>query len=341
MDAICRGEGEHALLELADTLARKSNFTNIQNLWIKNDKEAIKNDLRPLLQNLDELPFPDRQLINKYRHYSCRSRVRTITSRGCPYNCTYCFNHSNKELYAGKGLYVRQRSPAHVIEEIKQLKAMYRPANIEFHDDIFILNREWLEEFASLYIAEKINIPFEVNVRVDLVTPEIAEILKSAGCYSVQFGIESGSEKIRKELLNRNISDEMIIEAATVFRALNIKTNTFNLVGVPGETLRDTIATMKFNSKCRVTYAMNSIYQPYPGTKLADYAMKMNYYDGRIDTFDKNYLYGRSIIHSPDRKKIERLHYLFAFGVRFPLLIPLIVMSPYSVFFVATITGDE
>jgi anaerobic magnesium-protoporphyrin IX monomethyl ester cyclase len=324
VDAICRGEGEDALLELTQALEQKNDFSKIQNLWIKKDGSVFKNDIRPLIQDLDTLPFPDRQLINKYKKYSKRSRVRTITSRGCPYNCTYCFNHSYKELYSEKGKYVRQRSPENVIEELKQLKSLYNPVNFEFHDDIFILNKTWLENFVYLYISEKIQIPFEINVRVDLVTSEVAELLKKAGCYSVQFGIESGNEKIRNEILQRNISDEMILKAASIFKFNKIKVNTFNLVGIPSENITDTIATMILNSKCRVTYAMNSIYQPYPGTKLAEYAIKMNYYDGRVDNFDKNYLYGKSIINSKDIKKIERLHYLFAFGVKYPFLIPII-----------------
>jgi radical SAM superfamily enzyme YgiQ (UPF0313 family) len=176
----------------------------------------------------------------------------------------------------------------------------------------------------SLYINEKINVPFEVNVRADLVTTEIAGLLKKAGCYSVQFGIESGNEQIRNEILNRNISNEMILSASDIFKKIKIKINTFNLVGIPDETIADTIATMALNSKCKVTYAMNSIYQPYPGTKLAAYAFKRNYYDGKVDNFGKNYLYGKSILKYKDIKKIERLHYLFAFGVKYRFLLPII-----------------
>ncbi|MCK9612282.1 MAG: radical SAM protein [Bacteroidales bacterium] len=326
VDVICRGEGEYALLELAEAIKNKNDYSLIQNLWVKQKNIVVKNELRPLIKNLDELPFADRDLINKYRHYEKRSRVRTITSRGCPYSCTYCFNQKYREIYANGGKYVRHRSPENVIIELKQLKDLYKPVNFEFHDDIFILDKKWLEKFVELYQKEKINIPFEVNIRVDLVTQRIAELLKNAGCYSVQFGVESGNAQIRNKLLNRNISNEMILNASEIFKKQKIKINTFNLVGIPGETISDTIETIKINEKCKVTYAMNSIYQPYPGTKLAEIAFKMNFYDGKVDNFDKNYLYGKSVIKTPDIKSIERIHYLFAFGSKYPRLLPLIKM---------------
>lgn len=326
VDIICRGEGEHAFLELANAIQTGNSYTNIQNLWVKIDGNIFRNDIRPLIQDLDELPFPDRDLINKYRPYRNRSRVRTIASRGCPYNCSYCFNHSYKSLSKGLGKFVRQRTPSNMISELIELKRIYNPRNFEFHDDTFILNKSWFDEFIELYISNAINIPFEINVRVDLVTHEIAQKLKKAGCYSVQFGIESGNERIRNSILNRQISENQIINASEIFRKEKIKINTFNLVGIPTENLNDVVDTIRLNAKCKVTYAMNSIFQPYPGTQLTKFAIDNNYYDGSVDTFDKNYLYGKSIIQTKDIKKIERLHYLFAFGVKFPKLIPLIIL---------------
>lgn len=324
VDIICRGEGEEAIVDLCNAIDVGSDFTGIQNLWVKCNEQIVENPLRPLIENLDTLPFADRDLINKYELYRKRSRVRTMTSRGCPYNCTYCFNHSNRQLYQGLGSYVRQRSPKHVIDELLNLKKLYQPRNFEFHDDIFIVNRLWVKEFVDLYIEHKINTPFEINVRIDMVDDEIAMWLKQAGCYSVQFGIESGNVETRKKLLKRNISNQQIVEASLLFRKIGIKTNAFNLVGLPGETLNDVLETIRLNAASKTGYSMNSIYQPYPGTQLAAYALEHHYYDGRLDTFDKNYLYGRSVIHTPDIRRIERLHYLFAFGARWPRLIPAI-----------------
>jgi radical SAM superfamily enzyme YgiQ (UPF0313 family) len=324
VDVICRGEGEAALSDLAAALDEKRDITGIQNLWVKKDGAIIKNGLRELVSDLDTLPFPDRELIDRYRHYRRRSRIRTITSRGCPYQCTYCFNHAFRECYGQPKKYFRQRSPEHVIEELKALKQRYHPRNFEFHDDIFILDRAWTAHFTELYLAAQIGVPFEINVRAELVNEEMVVLLKKAGCYSVQFGVEAGNPQYRKEHLQRNLSDEEILNAALLLRKHGIKTNTFNLLCLPGETLAMAFETLRLNAACKVTYAMNSIYQPYPGTRLADRALAEGYYDGDIQGFGRNYLYGQSIMKGADIRKIERLHYLFAYGVKFPFLNPLI-----------------
>jgi len=333
VDAICRGEGEFALLELADSLEKGKEINNISNLWIKKGEQIFKNDVRNLIEDLDILPFPDRELVNKYNHYKKRSRVRTIASRGCPYQCTYCSNHSYKSFYCDKGKFFRQRSPENVIDEVKLLKEIYRPRNIEFHDDIFILNKNWTGKFLSLYIEEKINIPFEINVRADLVTPDIVSSLKKAGCYSVQFGVESGNEILRNTVLKRNISEEELINISRLLSKHKIKSNTYNLLGIPGETIENAFETVMLNSKIKPTYAMNTIYQPYPATELAEYAKTKGFYSGEISNFDKTYLYGKSVIVSRDIKRIERLHYLFSFGVKMPFLsafIKVLINIPFN-----------
>jgi radical SAM superfamily enzyme YgiQ (UPF0313 family) len=324
VDAICRGEGEYTILELVNALKLNRDITKIQNLWVKKNQEVFKNDLRPLIEDLDSLPFPDRELINKYNHYRKRSRVRAISSRGCPYNCSYCFNHANRKLYSGKGKYVRHRSPENIISEVKYLKNLYKPKNIEFHDDIFILDKNWLQKFVDLYLSEKINIPYEVNVRVDLVDEQVVNLLKKSGCYSAQFGIESGNEQIRKVLLKRNISNEMIIEVATLFNAQKIKTNTYNMLGYPNETVENVFQTLKLNALCKPTYAMNTIYYPYPMTELSEYASKIGLFEGIHEGKRKNLFYGEIVVDTPLKNILYRLHYLFAFGVKFPSILWLI-----------------
>jgi radical SAM superfamily enzyme YgiQ (UPF0313 family) len=324
VDVLCRGEGEEAFTELANALRDGNDYTKIPNLWVRKGNQIFRNDLRSLIENLDELPFPDRTLINKYRHYRYRSRIRTITSRGCPYQCTYCFNHACRGLYAGLGTYIRRRSPANVIAELQELKAMYHPVNFEFHDDIFILNEAWTLEFLDLYQNSGIKIPFEINIRVEHINEALIRKLRDAGCYSVQFGIETGNPEYRKQRLKRNIENQTMIDVARQLRQSGIKINLFNLLCLPGETLAMGIETMKLNAACRPTYAMNSIYQPYPGTELAQYAVQQGYYKGDVSNFEKNYLYGKSTLDGKDIKYLVRLHYLFAWGVRFPFLTGLI-----------------
>ncbi|KPK42874.1 MAG: hypothetical protein AMJ78_01005, partial [Omnitrophica WOR_2 bacterium SM23_29] len=137
IDMICIGEGEDALLELCDSMEDGSRRKDIMNIWFKEDGKVIKNPLRPLRQNLDELPFPDKDLF--YRYGCFRGRIYVMTGRGCPYSCSYCFNHSYRQLYKDAGKYVRQRSVDNCIEELIYYKSKYKIDEIFFYDDTFTL----------------------------------------------------------------------------------------------------------------------------------------------------------------------------------------------------------
>jgi radical SAM superfamily enzyme YgiQ (UPF0313 family) len=323
VDIICRGEGENAIVALANNIHQGKDFTAIPNLWIKKEGFIYKNDIENLCLNLDEIPFPDRSLVNVYQHYGNMKRRDVITARGCPYNCTYCFNHANKELLRHKGRYVRQRSVENVIEELILLRDKYHSKKFHFQDDVFTVNRKWTLDFCESY-RQKINLPFEVQLRVNLIDEEIIRELKNAGCTVAMYGIESGNFPLRKNLLNRNISDEQILNAAELFKKYKIKTMTVNILGLPDETLAMAFETVKLNIRCKPSYAWNSIFQPYPMTKLAEYSKQKNYFDGDVNVFEDSFLYGRSTMKTKDIKMIERLHFLFSVAVSFPFILPFI-----------------
>lgn len=322
VDVICRGEAEDAMVQLADNLQSGKDIAQIPNLWIKKNGGIIKNEIAKLCLNLDEIPLADRDLVNIYAHYSKMQRRDVITSRGCPYNCTYCFNHANKQIFKHKGRYVRQRSADHVISELKILKEKYHAKIFHFQDDVFTVNRRWTYEFCDAY-GLQIGLPFEVQLRVNLVDEDIVIALKNAGCVLAMYGIESGNEHIRKELLNRNISEQQIVKVADLFRKYGIRTMSVNMLGLPDETLAMAVETLKLNIKCRPDYAWNSIYQPYPMTRLAEYSVAKGYFNDDINSFKGSFLYGRSALKTKEIKKIVRLHYLFPLAVDMPLLLPL------------------
>jgi anaerobic magnesium-protoporphyrin IX monomethyl ester cyclase len=323
VDAICRGEGESAFLQLVNALDKKENITTISNFWIKQKGQVFKNEIENLCQNLDEFPFPDRDIVNFYKPYKKMLRRDVITSRGCPYNCTYCYNNANKQIFLSKGKYVRQRSVMNVIEELKILKEKYHAKVFHFQDDIFTLDREWTFNFCKEYL-ERIGIPFEVQVRVNMIDEEIVKVLKNAGCVLAMYGIESGNENIRKNLLKRDISDEQILHSAGLFSKYKIRTMTVNMVGLPDETINMAMETVKLNIECKPNYAWNAIYQPYPMTQLSAYAIEKGYFDGNTDLFKSSFLYGKSHLKTADIRKIERLHYLFSVTVNFSWLFPLV-----------------
>ncbi len=277
LDAICLGEGEYALAELCDGLDNRDNVVAIPNLWIKKDKEIYRNAPRPLVQDLDTLPFPDREVfdyVNLYHEREHKAGVKA--SRGCPYDCHYCCNRALSEVHKGQR-YVRFRSVDNVINELRQILDRYPfIRSFAFEDDILPLKKDWFENFATEY-RNKIGLPFTCNIRPNLITERIAELLKEAGCYLVQMGIESGNSRIRYDILNRHISDEQIINAARVCRDKGMKIFIFNILGLPHESMPQILDTIKLNAAVGADSMQATIFFPYYRTKLFDVCKEEGY----------------------------------------------------------------
>ncbi len=319
VDIISMGESEDALLELVNRLDSSENITNIPNLYVKQNGEIHKNEIAPLNINLDAIPFPDRDLVNVYAHYKKMSRRDVISLRGCPYQCTYCYNHAFKDIYKSKGKYVRQRSVDNVIAELKILKEKYQAKTFHFQDDLFTINKTWTLQFCERFKKE-IGLKFEIQVRVNHIDEEIVIALKDAGCVWALYGIETGNIFIRKELLERDITDEQILQVTRLFRKHQIRTMSVNMLGLPEESFENTIETLNINIKCKPDYAWNSIYQPYPKTQLAQYSIEKGYFKGNENDFRESFLYGKSKLLTKDIKRIVRFHYLFSLAVAIPSL---------------------
>lgn len=336
VDLVCRGEGEYAMLELADRLDKKEEIRDIKNLWVKKNGLLFKNDLRPLIQNLDKLPFPDRSYYNKYKFLARRDMGFFIAGRGCPYSCTFCFNHSLKKMYAGKGRYVRHRSPQNVIAELKEVREKWGIKRVNFHDDTFILNKGWTKKFLGIYRRE-IELPFHCNLRADLVEEEIIRDLKKAGCQTVAFGIESGDEHIRNGVLDRRISQEEIERTAKWLKKYKIKFKTYNMLGLPGETLEDGYKTVELNRKIKADFPWCSVFNPYPRTKLGE-KVKRDRLLGRnfkVDEISSLY-FDRSVLRQKDINKLVNLQKFFYLVVKLPLIDPLVknlIKLPANSFF--------
>lgn len=271
IEIICRGEGEAAMAALCRKIENNEEISNIPNLWIKKNNTIIKNPLRPILEDLDKLPFPERNIFNYHNLYAEREgRMSFLVSRGCPYNCTYCCNHLLRNIYKSEGKPVRFRSVDNVIEEIKEVVEHYHFINtVNFDDDILFLNRQWAEEFTEKYSRE-IKLPFICNARANLVDKAVVELLRKAGCYHIKFGIESGNAHICNEILNRNLTNEQIKNAFALCKEAGLITESFNMVGIPFETPSTIIDTIKLNASIAVNKMQVSIYQPYKGTRLAN-----------------------------------------------------------------------
>lgn len=324
VDVICMGEGEYPLLDLADAVDKKKDFTNIENLWVKKDGTIHKNIIRPLTQNLDELPFPDRKLYSKYFFFRMDTIKVLIASRGCPYNCSYCYNEKLRQMYKDKGRYLRRRSPQNVIDEINTLKTK-RLKTICFMDDTFTHDKDWLREFLPLY-KTSVNLPFICLGTADRINDEeMLRLFKDSGCYGIYFGIESGNEEIRMKVLRKKITNAQILTAAKLLKKYGLKFRTYNMVGLPGETLKNVYETIQLNIDAGTDFPFCSIYMPYWKTSLCDYAVEKGYLEKKdnLDDFYSSY-YGYSMLKLPNIGEITNLQRFFQTAVILPWTFPIV-----------------
>ncbi len=290
IDIICRGEGEEALMELVRKMDAGEDYHQVESLWLKRGEEIIRNPVRPLLENIDVLPLPDFAIFDFSKLISTKIKTAVvILSRGCPYSCTYCSNKKMRDIYPNKKKYSRFHSPAYSIEYLKKLISVCPQIEyLNFRDDILPWKGGWLEEFTKLY-KRHINLPFICNYRANLVTPEIVRMLRDAGCYQMFFGVESGNDYIRNEVLNRHMRREEIEKAFEACREVGIKTVAYNMVGLPYEDKGKVLDTIKLNVKIKADISLNPIYYPYPDTALFELAVREGFvspvYDYREDKY--------------------------------------------------------
>lgn len=334
VDFICQGEGEEAFVELVNNLDSRVNVKQIRNLWHKNLGGVYKNDLRPLIKEIDDIDFPDRDLVYQYNS-SRRNPIKNfITGRGCPYDCSYCFNHSYSKLYSGKGQRVRIRSPKNVILEIAEIKKKYPLEIVYFQDDIFILSKKWLEEFLCLYKNE-IKLPYHCHLRVGLFDEKTLQSLKWSGCVSVTLALESGNDYLRNKILKRNMNKKDIYASARLLHKYKISFRTENILGIPHENLKTSLETLFMNIRCRPAIGWASLYQPYPKTELGKLCQDEGLFNGDIDGIKPSF-FEASILKLPQKKRIENLQKFFSIIVEFPFLLPfvflLIQLPPNLVF---------
>ncbi|MCL2037137.1 MAG: B12-binding domain-containing radical SAM protein [Oscillospiraceae bacterium] len=270
IDMVIVGEGEYPWLDYLNSLRDGTSRTDIESINFKqSDGSIIHNPVRPLIEDLDSLPFPDFDLFD----YANLDRSKNFTamvmlSRGCLFSCTYCGNSQFRNVYPNKKKYARFRSPEKSIELLLLLLKKFPFIKyLEFRDAIFNTYEDWFYEFMPLYI-EKIGLPFNCNLRFDILTEEMVKMLKDGGCYMIDIGLENGNEEFRTKYLHRSMKNEHMINVAKWFKQHKITTLTYNIVGLPHETLELSLETVKLNAKLDVDKVIPNIFYPYPMTIL-------------------------------------------------------------------------
>lgn len=327
IDGVCVGEGEEALLELCDKWDKKEYIYNIKNWHFKKNDKIISNSLRPLIE-IDRLPVPDFDLFALNRE-----SIWIFTSRGCFFNCTYCFNHQWKELYKDDSMSnkVRVMKIDNVMKILKHAKEKFagKFKYFFFDDDIFPTNSEWIKEFAEKY-KDKIDMPFAINLQPTLVKDDNIKLLKSAGLFKVNMAIESGNKELRERVLGRYMSNEEILKASRIIKDNGLFLSTQSITCLPFENINLAKETFQLNIKSKADIATLSKFVPYPGTRLAELAIKFGYLErGEFEhKIPGNFHWVSLLKFKKEAKKyqMENLLNLFTLGVKYPFLKSLIYL---------------
>jgi anaerobic magnesium-protoporphyrin IX monomethyl ester cyclase len=328
IDMICIGEGEYPMAELADALDHSKDYSAIANLWVKKDVTIIKNDVRALIENLNQLPFPDRELYRKYPFFRKRGKRPIHLSRGCPYDCSYCHNAGKKQIFRGKGGYVRWRSQDNILREIRDIEQTSFIKVLHVIDDSFGLNSGWLITFLErLAGTSQKKLVLQANMRADMVTEDLCQSFQNYGVsrLRIRIAVETGNEDYRQKILKKNIHNRTLLKAAHLFNKYKIGFITYNMVGLPGESLKLALETLELNIQLQPSLAICFIYQPYPGTELSAYACRIGALDdsvlGNLGGREFEGFYdSRSPLRQKDIEKIENLQKIFSLTVRHPAL---------------------
>jgi len=354
IDAICVGEGEEAVVELLDALeafsdgnqlgkdgkqlavsSKKSGRVSqsascilnpvsfihkIKNLHIRWQGKICRNKLRPLIINLDAFPENREIYFKRYPQLAQDTLLQYISSRGCPYTCSFCVNEKLNRIFHGLGPVHRRKSVDFSIKELKHLLSLYPNAATGFFiDDLFLFNRKWVKEFLPRF-KEDIGLPFICSAGPRTIDEEMSELLKETGCASVEFGIETGNEEKRKNIFNKAaFTDAEFRRQIGLLKSQGIEIYAPSMFVFPTETPADAFRTVEFYHELMVDHPFSSFLMPFPDTEIYDIAIKFGVVPADLKAED---LPGNYFINStcdiPERKVIENIQYLFYFFVKFP-----------------------
>lgn len=287
LDFVVIGEGEKIIVKVCNAIENNKSLHDIKGIAFKEGESFHINKELDIVEDLDSLPFPARDLLNVskylvppgYIRFQFLNRVMSVlTSRGCPGNCTFCNSY---EIFHKR---IRRRSVNNVIKEILFLIDNYNVDGIYFHDETFTMKSEWVK-----YLCERIKhlgIPWGCQTRVGFVNDELLRIMKDSGCIQIDFGLESASKKVLKSIKKEHTPEQMKL-ALDLTKKHKIKTFGSFMIGLPGETEEDIKETYNFLKTTKPDFTYFNLFTPFPGTEAAETAIK----EGKLeeDYFNRDY----------------------------------------------------
>jgi anaerobic magnesium-protoporphyrin IX monomethyl ester cyclase len=271
-DAVVQGEGEITVAELLDSMDGRSDphFDKVRGAWLAphlNGGRIEFTGQRPLVRDLDDLPFPARDLYDNelYKSYYQRNYGYTMTSmiasRGCPFSCDFCWRPDYGRIY-------RYRSPANIAEEMEEIRYRWGYRRIWFADELFIASKKHVLRLCEEIVRRGIDVGWECLSRVDLFDAEVARAMRRAGCYKVIFGLESGDDYVLNKLMNKRITVSQSVSAVKAAKRAGLQVGAFFILGYPGESDETMLKTIKLASSLPLDYFSMTVPYPLPGTGL-------------------------------------------------------------------------
>ncbi|MBI2118110.1 MAG: B12-binding domain-containing radical SAM protein [Elusimicrobia bacterium] len=287
-DAFCVGEAEIEFPELLKKIEEGKDYTNVKSFHFIKDGKLIKNSLGEIVTDLDSLPWADYELFDTPLLLRIKNYILSVQfTRGCPYNCTYCFVTSDKKTLfqpkEGYGMknYLRKRSVPSAIDELESLCNQYGKELNAFNldDELPLVYKDWMKEFCRLYqerIYNKYRVEYILNGRIDLMTEELIKTLTESGCREVRLGLESGNYRIRKEILDKPITDENIRDVFRLCDQYSLRVSAFTMIGMPTESEETIWDTLRMTSEIKPYLVRLTFCYPFENTRLWDYVLRNN-----------------------------------------------------------------
>jgi anaerobic magnesium-protoporphyrin IX monomethyl ester cyclase len=319
VDATIKGEGEYAMLDLVNAWEAARPIDDIPNVACLKSGVAVQNPIRPVIGDLDSLPFPDVDVFYKYPFLRGKRVMQVHVSRGCQNSCTYCsVGLMKKDWVSGRRgeRFNRQKSVDYVCEEMNDILARYPGFRmVNFGDAALNMTSGWLQEFAEKWPV-RVGLPFASNININYLDEDDVIALKRAGCVSVQFGLESGNEAVRLKVFKKGYTDEIVYGIPKLLRKHKITYRTNNMMGSPTETLEDMFETARVNKRIKPNGCTVLIYRPFKSTVLG----QEDFAKGRVDV-EKDIgpsLQNDTMMKREDTREVVNLQKLFNVAVYAP-----------------------
>jgi len=267
------GEGEYALLNLVNALESDRDTTGIPSVWCKSNGKIIENPPLPPIENLNSLPFPDRSIFTE-KVPIFKEIYYAMSSRGCPYSCTYCCNNLLNKMYGSRN-FLRRRTPENVIEELRTAMEKDPFKMVQFIDDDFVSDRKWLEEFLSMY-KKQIGVIFRCLGSARYVDDDVATMLAEAGCRRIEMGVQTWNEELKRKICHRYETNEQIIRACKAVRKAGMYLELDYIFGLPLHEKADYIEAVRQYSLIRPDNINCFWLRYYPGTEIIGIAQSYN-----------------------------------------------------------------